>query len=298
MKLPNVSLPNIAGLPGASALASAAKRGAAPAAPTADSMMCLGDFVFELKSAPYQTRNDDWSWRHAESARVGAPPATQFAGKDADKLKLSGELYPGLTGGAVKLGELREMADAGDAYTLIDGQFHNLGEYVIEKISVTRTDFLPNGTARRIEFSIELKRVQDEAPQPDSGAASMANTAASAQGLAASATASLGAALSGGLPSLLPGSLPDLAGGALNALGAVEGKLSSVAAVAACAAGAKAAIGAGAAEIRSAITGAMAAAAKLPVATVAAAIGADTAAAAVTAAANAAVKATKGVLKW
>jgi phage protein U len=319
MNLPNISLPNIPGIPGMPKLpdlpglpslglgAPSALAGAGAAPLLTDTMMCLGDFVFELKSTPYQTINQDWAWRHPESARVGGAAASQFAGKETDKLKLSGELYPGLTGGMVSLGDLRDMADAGDAYTLIDGLFNNLGEFVIEKISVTRTDFLANGVARRVEFNLELKRVEEVSAEDDAIAAladalDAADIAGDALNAAKGAADSLADAVSGGLSGLLPGSLPDLAGGAAGALGdlasAVSGNLASITTVAACAAGAKAALGASLSDLTGAVAGAIAAATGLPAATVGAVISASSTGDALTAAANEETKTATEILPW
>jgi phage protein U len=322
MNLPNISLPNIPGIPGLPKLPDlpgmpslslggldglSGLAGATGAPPLADTMMCLGDFVFELASVPYQTINEDWAWRHPESPRVGAPPASQFAGKETDKLKLSGELYPGLTGGMVTLADLRGMAEAGDAYTLIDGLYNNLGEFVIEKISVTRTDFLPNGVARRVEFNLELKRVEEVAEEDAAAAAEadaldVADAVGDALDAAKSAVDSLASAVSDGLSSLLPGSLPDLAGSAPGALSdltaAVSENLPSINVVAACAAGSAAALDVSAFSVSAAINSAVAATTGFPASTIGAVISSSSTGEALTAAANESAEAATRMLPW
>ena len=54
-----------------------------------------------------------------------------------------------------------EMADTGQAFPLIQGDGVMRGSFVIEGISTTRSEFFADGTARKIEFTIKLKRVDD-----------------------------------------------------------------------------------------------------------------------------------------
>ena len=56
---------------------------------------------------------------------------------------------------------LQAMADTGDAWPLIEGTGRIYGLYVIESLQTTRTLFFQDGAARRIDFSLSLKRVAD-----------------------------------------------------------------------------------------------------------------------------------------
>nr|WP_269745115.1 phage tail protein [Aeromonas tecta] len=53
------------------------------------------------------------------------------------------------------------MGDSGEALPLIQGDGMMRGSFVIEGISTTRTEFFDDGAARKIEFNIKLKRVDD-----------------------------------------------------------------------------------------------------------------------------------------
>ena len=125
-------------------------------------LMALGQFVFALNTAPYQQLQHELKWRHPATARVGSSPARQFLGPDEESLTLSGVLIPELTGGMKALQRLREIADRGLAEPLVDGATGDLvGQFVIDGLSQTRSLFLPSGEARRIEFSLTLKRADD-----------------------------------------------------------------------------------------------------------------------------------------
>lgn len=126
------------------------------------SMMSLGLFVFELATTPFQSAQHRRAWRHPTNSRVRARPASQFTGPDNDEFTLSGVLVPELTGGVVSLDELTDMANEGEGYPLIDGTGRVFGMYVITGLDTTSTVFFSDGTARRIEFALSLKRIDDD----------------------------------------------------------------------------------------------------------------------------------------
>lgn len=126
-------------------------------------LMMLGGFMFERTTfAPQQTSRTT-EWQHPTSNRIGLEPLSQFTGKGSDKQTLSGKLYPQLTGGPVAIDILRGMADAGGAYLLVSGTGHILGAWVITGMSETRREFFADGTAKVIEFSIDLQHAPDDA---------------------------------------------------------------------------------------------------------------------------------------
>lgn len=128
-------------------------------------MMTLGYFVFARKTlAPQQTQHT-MVWRHPTNNRVGARPATQFLGAGDETKVLSGELMPEFTGGEPSLNEVARMAETGKGYPLIDGNGNMHGFFVIEKITASHSELQGDGSARKIEFSIELKRIDEKNTQ-------------------------------------------------------------------------------------------------------------------------------------
>jgi hypothetical protein len=124
-------------------------------------MMALGMFVFSLPTLAYQELQRQTDWRHPSSSRVGTNPARQFAGRGEDAITLPGIILPELAGTALSLDALRMMADTGKAWPLVEGTGRILGIWIIDSVSETRTLFFRDGAARRIEFSISLKRIDD-----------------------------------------------------------------------------------------------------------------------------------------
>lgn len=124
-------------------------------------MLALGMFVFSLPTLAYQQLQRQTDWRHASNSRIGAQPARQFLGRGEDEITLPGVLLPELAGSMMSLDEIRAMGNTGKAWALVEGTGRVYGLFVIESLSETRSVFFRDGTARRIEFSLTLKRVDD-----------------------------------------------------------------------------------------------------------------------------------------
>ncbi|MWL87144.1 phage tail protein [Cupriavidus sp. SW-Y-13] len=128
-------------------------------------MMALGLFVFALETAPYQEFQQQIGWRHPSNNRVGRRASRQYTGLDDETVTLSGVLLPELSGGDNTIDHLRQMGDTGQPYVLIEGSGRYYGMFEIDSLSVTRSLFFPDGKARRIEFTLNLTRV-DEIHEP------------------------------------------------------------------------------------------------------------------------------------
>lgn len=117
--------------------------------------------VFSLPTLAYQQLQRQTDWRHAANSRIGAQPARQYLGRGEDDITLPGVLLPELAGSMMSLDEIRAMANTGKAWALVEGTGRVYGLFIIESLSETRSVFFQDGTARRIEFSLTLKRVDD-----------------------------------------------------------------------------------------------------------------------------------------
>jgi phage protein U len=119
-------------------------------------------FVFSLSTAAYQELQRQTEWRHASNSRVGAAPARQFVGRGDDTITLPGVILPELAGSALSLDALRLMANTGKAWPMVEGSGRIYGLWVIDGLSETKTLFFRDGMPRRIEFTINLKRIDDD----------------------------------------------------------------------------------------------------------------------------------------
>ncbi|PXX79140.1 hypothetical protein DFR34_10830 [Rivihabitans pingtungensis] len=126
-------------------------------------LMSWGDFVFDWRTtiAPNELSREQ-GWRHASQSRVGDRPAHQYTGQDEETITLPGQLYPELGADINSLDTLREVADTGAPQVLIDGNGRVWGWYVLEKLTEKRASMLSDGTPLEIDFSLTLKRVDDQ----------------------------------------------------------------------------------------------------------------------------------------
>lgn len=124
-------------------------------------MMILGQFVFTRTTVPYQQLQRETGYRHARQERIGDRPASQFIGPGDDKITLTGQLLPEITGGRLTLDQVRKMADSGKAWPLIEATGRLYGWWVVDSINETSSVFMQDGLAQSIEFTLSLSRVDD-----------------------------------------------------------------------------------------------------------------------------------------
>lgn len=124
-------------------------------------LMALGLFVFEIPSLAYSELQRRMDWRHARSGRIGARDAAQFVGPGEETVCLQGAVYTEIADGPASLELLREMADEGEALPLVGGDGVVLGTYVITALDERHVAFHDDGCPRRIDFALDLLRVDD-----------------------------------------------------------------------------------------------------------------------------------------
>lgn len=122
------------------------------------SMMILGPFRFGLDRMAFQeaTRSSGYVW--AEVERIGANPALQFTGREADVLSLPGTFFPHFRGGLSQLPAMRLAAEQGQPLPLITGYGFFLGLWVIQRLDETQSVFFRDGAPRKVDFVVELKQ--------------------------------------------------------------------------------------------------------------------------------------------
>lgn len=132
-------------------------------------LMSIGMFSFEIDTALFDQLRRRRSWRHPSNDRVNNRPAFQFAGPGDDDISLSGRIYPGQIGDAAAIDQLATMAATGQAFPLVDGEGDVYGAYVIVGLDETKRQIGASGKPAVIEFSLDLKRTDDD--EGESGAA-------------------------------------------------------------------------------------------------------------------------------
>ena len=127
-------------------------------------LMAFGPFVFGMATAAYDQLQRQMQFRHAATARVGLRDAYQNIGPGEEMLTLSGVIAPEVCGSLASITALQAVGDEGKAYVLVDGAGYVYGVYFIDSLQTTHTAILSDGTPRRVEFSLTLRR-SDEQPE-------------------------------------------------------------------------------------------------------------------------------------
>lgn len=122
----------------------------------------LGTFAFSMDDLAFQTLSRRTSWRWAEGKRVGRRDALQFVGPEADDITIAGMLAPGVTGRVGALADLRRLGDDGLAHALVDGSGAVHGAFVITSLGEDQSLHFFDGIPRKADFTLELKRVDDD----------------------------------------------------------------------------------------------------------------------------------------
>lgn len=129
-------------------------------------LLSLGLFIFATGQTAIDEIQRKTSYRYGTGNAIGVLPTLQFLGQDNDTMTLPGVLYPEITDRPIVLDELRDMANTGQSYALLGGDGTYFGLWKITDIEETRKHLLPDGTPRKIEFSINLK-LQDDRQRED-----------------------------------------------------------------------------------------------------------------------------------
>ena len=123
-------------------------------------LLALGQFAFSISTMAFDELQRRRDWRHARTARVGARDATQFTGAGDDTLSISGTALSELGDGRASLDQLIAMAGTGEPNELVDGLGFVLGSFVITSLDERTKHFFPDGTARAIDFGLDLLGVE------------------------------------------------------------------------------------------------------------------------------------------
>ncbi|WP_428243412.1 phage tail protein [Gynuella sp.] len=134
-------------------------------------MMLLGPVVFSIDTGAYEKLQHSTSYQWASQTRLGHPffkhlgvggPARQYIGPGDDSISLNGTIYPQYKGGIRQLSLVRLTAGIGVAMPLLDGNGFVYGRWIIENVQETKSVFFADGIPKKIEFSVSLKRYNED----------------------------------------------------------------------------------------------------------------------------------------
>ena len=124
-------------------------------------MLALGAYRFSLDTAAYQTFSRETQYNWPEQERTGLGPLLQHTGPGTDSITLQGVILPEFKGGVGQINQLRTQAGLGLPLPLISGRGNYFGLFVVGSIHEGQTVFWPDGTPRRVEFSVTIKKYNE-----------------------------------------------------------------------------------------------------------------------------------------
>lgn len=127
-----------------------------------DMMMILGVYRFIIKNAAYQSLKRHSSYKWQEINRIGSNPALQFTGFGVETIEIEGVIYTHFKGGLKQVTLMRAQAGLGKPLFLISGNGFAFGRWCITQITENQSNFLSDGSPRKIEFSLTLKRYGED----------------------------------------------------------------------------------------------------------------------------------------
>ncbi len=124
-------------------------------------MLKLGEFIFSVDTAAYQTLQRSTARHWVKINRIGKRAAHQDLGPGDDSITLPGIIYPIYKGGLGQIDTMREMQGKGEPLMLVDGLGNVHDKWVI--VTVTQNDgvFFQDGVAQQQEFSIRIERFEE-----------------------------------------------------------------------------------------------------------------------------------------
>ncbi len=134
-------------------------------------MMLLGPVSFSIDTSAYEQLQRSTQYQWASQSRLGHPvlkhlgiggPAYQYIGPGDETINLNGTIYPQYKGGPLQISMMRLSAGLGIALPLIDGNGFVFGRWLIESVQETNSALFSDGSPRKIDFSLSLKRYNED----------------------------------------------------------------------------------------------------------------------------------------
>lgn len=124
-------------------------------------LLALGKYRFSVDTAAFQQLSKSNEYRWAQHERLATDPALQYIGPGIQAMDVQGVVFPHYKGGLNQVDNMRSEASLGKPLLLTDGQGNVHGSWVIDRIEETQSIFFSNGTPRKVEFRVSLKKYDD-----------------------------------------------------------------------------------------------------------------------------------------
>jgi phage protein U len=122
----------------------------------------LGDIEFSLPEGSFTQIERRTSWRVDVPDPITGLGTPDVRGRASDELRLTGAVFPGISGHLDSVDRLRDAGDAGEPLLLVDGEGTIYGEWVVSSVEESRQEHLPTGIPRKMSWVLVLVAKPEE----------------------------------------------------------------------------------------------------------------------------------------
>lgn len=124
--------------------------------------MILGDFIFSIRGLAHNgvLITSDYKWESVD--KVEGLPFFQYLGEKQETVEITGVFYPKFSENYKTISDIKNSNLISKPNNFISDSGEVLGKFIITSIEENQSYFEKDIGAKRIEFSIKLKRIPDE----------------------------------------------------------------------------------------------------------------------------------------
>lgn len=122
----------------------------------------LGDIEFSLPEGSFTQIERHTSWRVDVPDPITGLGVPDVRGRESDEIRITGLVFPGITGHLDSVDRLRDAGDKGEPLLLVDGEGTIYGSWVVRSIEESRQEHLPTGLPRKMSWVLVLVAVPEE----------------------------------------------------------------------------------------------------------------------------------------
>lgn len=129
-------------------------------------VMLYGTVEFSVSSGTFTEFSRATRWHVDVPEPIGVLGIPVGRGTASDEITLRGVSFPGFSGKRDSVQRLRDLADTGKSYLLVDGEGTLYGFWIISTVNERKQGFTPTGVERKAEWDLTLIADPDGGPLP------------------------------------------------------------------------------------------------------------------------------------
>ena len=124
--------------------------------------MILGDFIFSIRGLAHNgvMITSDYKWESVD--KVDGLPFFQYLGEKQETIEITGVFYPKFSENYKTISDIKHSNLISKPNNFISDSGEVLGKFIIASIEENQSFFDKDIGAKRIEFSIKLKKISED----------------------------------------------------------------------------------------------------------------------------------------